>query len=77
VGAVGGNVGENHLPIDEHASTEPSTAAAEALAPTSPNSWRNGLRLEAVANLAHELRTPVQVLLGYVDILRDDYGDQF
>ncbi len=30
-----------------------------------------------VANLAHELRTPMQVLLGYVDILREDYGEQF
>jgi signal transduction histidine kinase len=39
--------------------------------------WRQGLRLEAVANLAHELRTPVQVLLGYVDILRDDHGPEF
>jgi signal transduction histidine kinase len=35
------------------------------------------MRLEAVANLAHELRTPVQVLLGYLDILREDYGEQF
>jgi len=35
------------------------------------------MRLEAVANLAHELRTPVQVLLGYIDILREDYGEQF
>jgi signal transduction histidine kinase len=70
-------VGENHLPNDEHASTERVAAAAEAVVPVSANSWRNGLRREAVANLAHELRTPVQVLLGYVDILRDDYGDQF
>jgi signal transduction histidine kinase len=30
-----------------------------------------------VANLAHELRTPVQVLLGYVDILRDDHAPEF
>lgn len=38
--------------------------------------WSHGVRLEAIANLAHELRTPVQVLLGYIDILRDEYGDQ-
>ena len=27
---------------------------------------------EALGNFAHELRTPVQVLIGYLDILRDD-----
>jgi signal transduction histidine kinase len=37
-------------------------------------SWAGGTRLEALANLAHELRTPVQVLLGYIEILRDDMG---
>jgi signal transduction histidine kinase len=34
-------------------------------------------RLEALANLAHELRTPLQVLLGYLEILRDEWGDGF
>jgi signal transduction histidine kinase len=34
--------------------------------------WSDGIRFESWANLAHELRTPVQVLLGYLDILRDD-----
>jgi len=34
--------------------------------------WSGGVHLESLANLAHELRTPVQVLLGYLDILRDD-----
>ena len=33
--------------------------------------WANGVHLESLGNLAHELRTPVQVLLGYLDILRD------
>jgi signal transduction histidine kinase len=28
--------------------------------------------MEALANLAHELRTPVQVMLGYLDILRGE-----
>jgi signal transduction histidine kinase len=37
--------------------------------------WRNGVRLEALANLAHELRTPVQVFLGYLEILREDGVD--
>jgi signal transduction histidine kinase len=54
------------------------TSAANILGgPLSPDSWRQGMRLEAVANLAHELRTPVQVLLGYVDILREDHSEQF
>jgi signal transduction histidine kinase len=34
-------------------------------------------RLDALANLAHELRTPLQVLLGYLEILRDDWADGF
>jgi len=37
--------------------------------------WSSGLHFESLANLAHELRTPVQVLLGYLDILRDDRGE--
>jgi signal transduction histidine kinase len=37
--------------------------------------WSDGIRFESLANLAHELRTPVQVLLGYLDILRDDRAD--
>jgi signal transduction histidine kinase len=27
-----------------------------------------------LANLAHELRTPIQVLIGFIDILRDDWA---
>jgi two-component system, sensor histidine kinase len=34
-----------------------------------------GIRLEALANLAHELRSPVQALLGYLDILREEMVD--
>ena len=41
------------------------------------SAWSAGVRLEAVANLAHELRTPVQVLLGYLDILREDFASHF
>jgi signal transduction histidine kinase len=35
------------------------------------------MRLELIANLAHELRTPIQVVLGYLEILRDDYASEF
>jgi signal transduction histidine kinase len=38
--------------------------------------WDQGVRLESLANLAHELRTPIQVLLGYIEILRDDLGQE-
>jgi len=34
--------------------------------------WENGVHMEALANLAHELRSPLQALLGYLDILRDE-----
>jgi signal transduction histidine kinase len=40
----------------------------------SENTWNSGVRLEVVANLAHELRTPIQVVMGYLEILRDEYG---
>jgi signal transduction histidine kinase len=36
----------------------------------SSGDWSSGLQFESLANLAHELRTPVQVLLGYLDILQ-------
>jgi signal transduction histidine kinase len=74
-------VRDNPSSIDEHESLTPHPAAPDAIdapsAASSATSWRQGLRLEAVANLAHELRTPVQVLLGYVDILLDDHGSEF
>src|SRR5271157_5472067 len=37
--------------------------------------WADGAHFGSLANLAHELRTPVQVLLGYLDILRDGHSD--
>jgi signal transduction histidine kinase len=38
--------------------------------------WEQGLHLEALANLAHELRSPMQAVLGYLDILRDELNGQ-
>ena len=35
------------------------------------------MRLEVLSNLAHELRTPLQVLLGYLEILRDEWAEKF
>lgn len=35
------------------------------------------MRLEVLANVAHELRTPLQVLLGYLDILLDEWAEKF
>jgi signal transduction histidine kinase len=43
---------------------------------SSENAWNSGVRLEVVANLAHELRTPIQVVMGYLEILRDEYGTE-
>jgi signal transduction histidine kinase len=37
--------------------------------------WEQGLHMEALANLAHELRSPVQAILGYLDILRDELAE--
>jgi two-component system sensor histidine kinase BarA len=39
--------------------------------------WAEGMRLEVLANLPHELRTPLQVLVGYLDILRDEWAEKF
>ena len=39
--------------------------------------WAEGMRLEVLANLAHELRTPLQGLIGYLDILRDEWAEKF
>lgn len=38
-------------------------------------SWSRGLESEVLGNLAHELRTPIQVLLGYLEILREELAD--
>jgi len=58
----------NHRELD-------AIVANGAPSPVASAGWELGLRLEALANLAHELRTPVQALLGYLDILRDELSD--
>ena len=40
--------------------------------PQQSDSWAGGLRLQSLGNLAHELRSPLQALLGYLDLLRDE-----
>lgn len=53
-----------------------SASASAALRGGIPGGrWNHGVRLEALANLAHELRSPVQALVGYLEILRDDLGE--
>jgi len=38
--------------------------------------WDQGVHMETLANLAHELRSPVQAILGYLDILRDELSEE-
>ncbi len=51
--------------------------AGAAVGQNSLRSWAASMRIEALANLAHELRTPLQVWLGYMDILREEWADKF
>jgi signal transduction histidine kinase len=51
-------------------SQQPGLVPLDPIAPSA--GWASGAYLESFANLAHELRTPVQVLFGYLDILRGE-----
>ena len=42
----------------------------------SPVAWSTSMSADALGNLAHELRTPIQVILGLLDILQDEYVEQ-
>jgi signal transduction histidine kinase len=47
-----------------------------AVAPHAQAPWNFGVRLEHLANVAHELRSPVQAMLGYLEIMRDEIGNE-
>jgi signal transduction histidine kinase len=55
--------------------TVESAASAGIHSSMQPVQWEQGLHMEALANLAHELRSPVQAILGYLDILRDEVSE--
>ena len=63
-----------HEPTRDLGSDTPGRPLSDS---SSASSWSSGIRLEALGNLAHELRTPIQVLIGYLDILRDEFGGEF
>jgi len=69
----------NRPPSDQPASEDdPGSKPGATVEPKgSLRQWTEGIRVEVLANLAHELRTPLQVLLGYVDILRDEWAERF
>ena len=52
------------------AQNPPLLASSDAV-----TAWSADLTFEAWGNLAHELRTPIQVLLGNLEILQDEYAD--
>lgn len=60
----------------------PAGSIAEALPPraglgSDPGFGMPADQVRIMSNLCHELRTPMQVLGGYLDILMEDYGAQF
>jgi signal transduction histidine kinase len=63
----------SNLSNNGHTSAANAAVAGNRLASAIPPAqWDQGLHMEALANLAHELRSPVQAILGYLDILRDE-----
>jgi signal transduction histidine kinase len=63
----------SNLSNNGHTPAANAAVAGQRLASAIPAAqWDQGLHMEALANLAHELRSPVQAILGYLDILRDE-----
>ena len=63
------NNGHAPVAIAESAVSEGIRATMQA------DRWEQGLHMEALANLAHELRSPLQAILGYLDILREEVSE--
>jgi two-component system, sensor histidine kinase len=51
-------------------------AASQPGPGTALTAWSNNLTFEALGNLAHELRTPIQALMGRLEMLQEEYADQ-
>jgi len=60
--------------VDERHPGEKHPAQRAETGPIAPLTLPLGR--ETLGNLAHELRTPIQVLVGYLDILRDELNDE-
>ena len=52
----------------------PASGQADPI--TALTSWSDSLTFEALGNLAHELRTPIQALMGRLEMLQEEYADQ-
>jgi signal transduction histidine kinase len=51
-------------------------AASQPGPGTALTAWSDSLTFEALGNLAHELRTPIQALMGRLEMLQEEYADQ-
>jgi K+-sensing histidine kinase KdpD len=56
--------------------TDSQKSLAETDHCSSAASWSKGLGADTLGNLAHELRTPIQVMTGLIEILREEYLEQ-
>ena len=64
------------MPVEKLLVVEGTKTGTEANTSVSPIAWSTGMSADALGNLAHELRTPIQVMLGLLDILDDEYAEQ-
>ncbi len=65
----------SNLSNNGHAPSATAELAEGIHSTMQPVQWEQGLHMEALANLAHELRSPVQAILGYLDILREEVSE--